>query len=53
MLSVNPELNPWEIKKLMEDSCRDIGKKGRDEVFGAGLLDAEAAVKAARKVRKK
>ncbi|MFQ5730998.1 MAG: S8 family serine peptidase [Planctomycetaceae bacterium] len=52
MLSVNPELNPWEVKRLMVSSCRDIGPKGWDETYGAGLLDAAGAVRAAKSVRK-
>jgi len=52
MLSVNPELNVWEVKELMETTCKDIGAKGRDTVFGAGLLQALDAVRAARAVAK-
>lgn len=52
MLSVNPELNVWEVKALMESSCSDMGDKGWDAVYGAGLLRADFAVKAARAVRK-
>ncbi|GAB4152819.1 MAG: hypothetical protein Tsb009_28870 [Planctomycetaceae bacterium] len=52
MLSVNPELNPWEIKQLMESSCKDLGAKGWDTTYGHGLLDAAAAVKAAKAVKK-
>ena len=49
MLSVNPDLNSWQVKELMESTCVDIGEP-RDTTrrFGAGLLDALAAVKAAR-----
>jgi hypothetical protein len=48
MLSANPELNAWEVKSLMEQTCKDIGEKGRDAVFGAGLLQALEAVRAAK-----
>jgi len=48
MLSVNPELNAWGVKRLMEDTCEDLGKPGRDTVFGAGLLQAADAVRAAK-----
>lgn len=47
MLSANPELPAWRVKELMEETCKDIGTKGRDPVFGAGLLQAAAAVRAA------
>jgi subtilisin family serine protease len=51
MLSANPKLTAWEVKELMEQSCRDIGEPGRDLKFGAGLLDALAAVRAAKGAR--
>ena len=47
MLSANPELCPWEVKAIMEKTCRDLGRKGRDYTFGAGLLQARNAVRAA------
>jgi subtilisin family serine protease len=47
--SVNPEMNPWEVHALLEETAVDLGPKGRDFRTGAGLLDALAAVKAARK----
>lgn len=50
--SRNPELNAWEVKEILEDTCKDIGAPGRDRVFGAGLLQALAAVKAAGKIEK-
>jgi subtilisin family serine protease len=52
MLSANPELNAWEVKELIEQTCKDIGPKGRDITFGAGLLQALDAVRAAKKVKK-
>jgi Subtilase family len=52
ILSANPELNAWEVKELMEQTCKDIGPKGRDITFGAGLLQARDAVRAAKKVKK-
>lgn len=48
MLSVNPELNAWTVKRLMEATCKDLGEPGRDTVFGAGLLQAADAVRAAK-----
>jgi subtilisin family serine protease len=45
-----PELNAWEVKRIMEDTCTDLGKPGRDEEFGAGLLQAAEAVRAAKKI---
>jgi len=48
MLSVNPEMNAWTVKRLMEETCKDLGEPGRDTVFGAGLLQAANAVRAAK-----
>jgi len=48
MLSVAPELNAWQVKRLMEETCKELGAPGRDPVFGAGLLQAREAVRAAK-----
>ena len=50
MLSANPDLPAWRVKELMEATCTDLGEKGRDKKFGAGLLNAQAAVLAAKGV---
>jgi hypothetical protein len=49
VLSANPEMNPWEVKELLERTAVDLGPKGRDTQYGAGLLDALAAVREAKK----
>ncbi len=49
VLSANPELNAWEVKELLEETAADLGEKGRDTHYGAGLIDALAAVRAAKK----
>ena len=48
MLSVNPELNPWEVSKILRESAINLGAKGHDYKFGAGLINALAAVRAAK-----
>jgi len=48
MLSVNPELNPWEVSKILRESATDLGPYGHDYKFGAGLINALAAVRAAK-----
>ena len=48
ILSVNPELNPWEVSKILRESATDLGPNGHDYKFGAGLINALAAVRAAR-----
>ena len=52
MLSVNADLHPWEVKALLEQTARDLGRPGWDEQFGHGLVQAAEAVKAAKAVRK-
>ncbi|MHC4410342.1 MAG: S8 family serine peptidase [Planctomycetota bacterium] len=48
MLGVSPELTPWRVKAIVEETARDLPPKGKDPRTGAGLVDAAAAVKAAR-----
>jgi serine protease len=58
MLAVNPELDPDDIDMLLAgthpDTSRritiDLGRPGRDDFFGHGLIDAAAAVIAASEV---
>jgi len=52
MLSANPELKPWQVMQLMRSTCQDLGEPGWDPVYGAGLLDALAAVRAAKQAPK-
>lgn len=49
MLSANPRLNPWEVKRLLEATAVDLETPGKDPRTGAGLIDALAAVKAAQR----
>jgi subtilisin family serine protease len=49
MLSANPELNPWETSEILRETASDLGPKGSDSIFGAGLIDALAAVREAKK----
>jgi len=48
MLSANPELTPWRVQALMLQTCKDLGAPGWDPIHGAGLLQADAAVAAAK-----
>jgi serine protease AprX len=48
MLSAAPALPAWRVRELFEVTARDLGPKGKDNDFGAGLLDAYAAVVAAK-----
>ena len=46
MLQKNYSLSPAGLDSLLEKTARDLGAAGKDPVFGAGLVDAFAAVEA-------
>ena len=35
----HPEMTPSEIRAAMAETARDLGSKGRDEIFGYGILN--------------
>ncbi len=47
MLSVNPGLTPDEVRRVLLGTAVDLGDPGRDDEFGYGLVDPQAAVEAA------
>ncbi len=47
MLQGHPELTPAQVREVLVRTARDLGKPGRDDLYGAGLIDAAAAVAAA------
>lgn len=47
MLEANPHLTPAEIEKILVETAADRGKRGFDENYGFGLVDALAAVSTA------
>lgn len=49
MLSVDPDLNPWQTREIIIRTARDIGPDGYDHQTGHGLIDAGAAVAAVAK----
>jgi Subtilase family len=49
ILQRKPQLSPDAVKKVLLSTARDLGPKGRDDQFGAGLLDAFQAVSAVEK----
>jgi subtilisin family serine protease len=42
--SVKPTLQPGTVMGLLRATTRDLGIEGEDPYFGAGIIDAEAAV---------
>jgi len=48
LMERNPALSPAEVRKVLMDTAKDLGPKGRDRDFGAGLVDALRAVYSAR-----
>lgn len=48
ILSVNPALTPQQVRQILEQTATDFGQQGKDEEFGAGLVNAKRAVEAAR-----
>jgi subtilisin family serine protease len=47
MKSVRPDLTPAEVEMLLKSTAHDLGIPGPDSAFGAGLVNAAAAVDAA------
>jgi hypothetical protein len=44
MLQHEPGLKPDQVRAILLATARDLGKKGRDDNYGAGLIDAFRAV---------
>jgi subtilisin family serine protease len=47
VLSVNPALSRSELVDLLETTAADLGDPGPDPIYGWGLVDADAATRAA------
>jgi hypothetical protein len=45
--SVNSELTGGELRQILIDTAMDLGTEGRDNTFGNGLANADAAVRRA------
>jgi hypothetical protein len=44
MLQRKPDLTPAAVRDILLATAKDVGKKGRDDEFGAGIADAYRAV---------
>ncbi|MCX6093800.1 MAG: S8 family serine peptidase [Candidatus Bipolaricaulota bacterium] len=49
ILSLAPELSADKAIAVLESSCEDLGQRGRDALFGNGLVDAWGAVERLRR----
>jgi subtilisin family serine protease len=47
ILSTNPNLHNTEVMQLIASTTQDLGIRGRDDLFGAGLINVDAALKKA------
>jgi subtilisin family serine protease len=45
--SVNPDLTAAQVRAILQETATDLGNPGRDDQFGYGLVNAEAAVEMA------
>jgi subtilisin family serine protease len=46
LLQRAPGLSPDQVRKILQDTAKDLGPVGRDPEFGFGLVDAYAAIMA-------
>ena len=44
MLERRPDLSPEAVRRILDTTAKDIGPKGHDVMFGAGLVDAYRAI---------
>jgi subtilisin family serine protease len=44
LIERNPSLTPGDVRKILMDTAKDLGPKGRDRDYGAGLVNALQAV---------
>jgi subtilisin family serine protease len=48
LLELKPGLAPDAARKILQSTARDLGPKGRDDQFGAGVANAYRAVRSLR-----
>lgn len=47
VFSVNPNLSPQQVQTILQETADDLGASGRDDKFGYGRINAQAAVERA------
>ena len=45
LIERNPSLTPEAVRRILMRTAKDLGPRGRDPNFGAGLVDALAALR--------
>ncbi|WP_241254709.1 S8 family peptidase [Brevibacillus sp. SYP-B805] len=50
--SVNPDLSSEQVMNIMRSTARDLGRPGKDPLYGYGLIDVNAAVHQAKAMAK-
>jgi subtilisin family serine protease len=46
LIERNPSLTPADVRRILMSTAKDLGPKGKDRDFGAGLVNAAQAVAA-------
>jgi subtilisin family serine protease len=49
LIERNPSLTPAEVRKILMDTAKDLGARGKDGDYGAGLINALQAVSSVRR----
>ncbi len=44
LYSLNPSIKVTDVESILRKSAKDLGKKGRDTMYGYGRLNADRAV---------
>jgi subtilisin family serine protease len=44
LIERSPEIGPDDVRTILQETARDLGARGRDQEFGAGLADAYRAL---------
>ena len=51
MFSANPDLNAWQVQRIINETAKEMGEPGWDALHGHGLLQALPAVQKAKAMR--
>lgn len=51
MFSANRDINPWQVKRIITETCKDTGEPGWDPLQGYGIIQALPAVQRAKSLK--